>query len=191
MNYLVHLYLAGSDEESIIGNFIADHVKGSHWKSYSEGIQVGVKMHRAVDDFTDHHPLVLETKKYFSKEFGLASGILVDVFFDHLFALEWIENKSKQSLQDFTNQTHTILVKHQSILPERSQRFLGYMLEYNILYEYHRIEGIEQTLRGLSRRLKDKFRLWEAMKVFQENQFELSQKFKDFFADLSQNYIRE
>jgi acyl carrier protein phosphodiesterase len=188
MNYLVHLYLAGSDEESIIGNFIADHVKGSHWKSYSEGIQTGIKMHRAVDDFTDHHPLILETKKYFSKDFGLASGILVDVFFDHLFALEWIENKSKQSLQDFTNQTHTILVKHQSILPEKSQRFLGYMLEYNILYEYHSIEGIEQTLRGLSRRLKDRFRLWEAVNIFQENKNEMKILFNGFLKELSLHF---
>jgi acyl carrier protein phosphodiesterase len=190
MNYLVHLYLAGTDEASIIGNFIADHVKGSHWKNYPEAIQAGIKMHRAVDDFTDHHPLILETKKYFSKDFGLASGILVDVFFDHLFALEWVNNKSEQDLQDFTNQIHTVLQKHHSILPEKSQRFLGYMLEYNILYEYHKIEGIEQTLRGLSRRLKDRFRLWEAVQVLRENNLEITQKYGVFKIELFNKFYR-
>ncbi len=189
MNYLVHLYLAGSEEDSIIGNFIADHVKGSHWKNYTEGIQVGIKMHRSVDDFTDHHPLILEAKKYFSKDFGLAAGILVDVFFDHLFAIEWVEKKSKQDLQTFTDQMHTVLIKHQSILPERSQRFLGYMLEYNILYEYQRIEGIEQTLRGLSRRLKDRFKLWEAIPHFINNKNELTLIFNSFITEL-RDYIK-
>jgi acyl carrier protein phosphodiesterase len=189
MNYLVHLYLAGTNEDSIIGNFIADHVKGSHWKNYTEGIQAGIKMHRAVDDFTDHHPIILETKKYFSKDFGLASGILVDVFFDHLFALEWIEHKSKQDLQDFVNQTHTVLQKHYAILPERSQRFLGYMLEYNILYEYHRIEGIEQTLRGLSRRLNDKFKLWEAVPLFLENKIVMAEKYVIFKEELCHSFL--
>ena len=28
MNYLAHVYLSGSDKDLIIGNFIADHVKG-------------------------------------------------------------------------------------------------------------------------------------------------------------------
>jgi acyl carrier protein phosphodiesterase len=190
MNYLVHLYLAGSDESSIIGNFIADHVKGSHWKNYSEGIQAGIKMHRAIDNFTDHHPLILEVKKYFSGDFGIASGILIDVFFDHLFALEWVKNKSEQDLQDFVNKTHTILLKHRGILPEKSQRFLGYMLDYNILFEYHRIEGIEQTLRGLSRRLKDRFRLWEAIPIFIENEKSMTKKYTNFKVDLFSKYYK-
>ncbi len=188
MNYLVHLYLAGKDEEMIVGNFIADHVKGLQWTSYAPTIQAGIKMHRAVDDFTDHHPLVLEVKKYFSKDFGLASGILVDVFFDHLFALDWISHKSKQDLQDFTDATHKVLLKHHAILPERSQKFLGYMLEYNILYEYHRIEGIEQTLRGLSRRLKDKFRLWEAIPIFNTNHPLLEEKYKNFMIEITSRF---
>ena len=29
MNFLAHLYLSGEDEELLIGNFIADYVKGS------------------------------------------------------------------------------------------------------------------------------------------------------------------
>jgi acyl carrier protein phosphodiesterase len=188
MNYLVHLYLAGKDEDMIIGNFIADHVKGNKWQDYKPQIQLGIKMHRAVDDFTDHHPLILEAKKYFVKDFGLTSGILVDVFFDHLFALEWIEKTSKQDLQTFTDYIHTVLIKHQSILPEKSQRFLGYMLEYNILYEYHRIAGIEQTLRGLSRRLRDRFQLWEAVPVFEKNKYELELFFNEFIKVLASNF---
>jgi acyl carrier protein phosphodiesterase len=185
MNYLVHLYLAGNQEESIIGNFIADHVKGNHYLKYSEGVQAGIKMHRAVDHFTDHHPIIIEVKKYFSADFGITSGILVDVFFDHLFAKEWIKNRSKEDLQNFTQNMHSVLIKHRAILPERSQKFLGYLLEYNILFQYHRIEGIEQTLRGLSKRLKDKFQLWESIKIFQQQESIIQQYYQVFIQNLS------
>jgi acyl carrier protein phosphodiesterase len=185
MNYLVHLYLAGSNEESIIGNFIADHVKGSHWKNYSEGIQAGILMHRAVDDFTDHHSVVLESKKIFSPQFGLASGILVDIFYDHLFAKEWIDKNGRIHLNQYASEIYSILKSHESLLPERSRRFLGYMIEYNILYQYHTLQGIEQTLRGLSRRLKDRFQLWDGLQVFEEQESLIHQQYQIFFQNLN------
>ena len=43
MNYLAHLYLAGEDHELIIGNFIADAVKGKQIETFSEGIRKGIE----------------------------------------------------------------------------------------------------------------------------------------------------
>jgi len=58
MNFLAHAYLAGEDEGLIIGNFIADSVKGSSWRAYNLDIQKGILLHRKIDEFTDSHPLV-------------------------------------------------------------------------------------------------------------------------------------
>ena len=55
MNYLAHVYLSGSDKDLIIGNFIADHVKGKAYLDYPETIQKGILLHRKIDDFTDRH----------------------------------------------------------------------------------------------------------------------------------------
>ena len=57
MNFLAHLYLSGDDEEQIVGNFIADHVKGKAIESYSDGIRAGIMLHREIDVFTDSHPV--------------------------------------------------------------------------------------------------------------------------------------
>ena len=37
----------------ILGNFIADHVKGSDFLKFSPQIKEGITMHRAIDTFTD------------------------------------------------------------------------------------------------------------------------------------------
>ena len=53
MNYLAHIYLSGGDPEVTVGNFMADAVKGKDYQNYSEGIQRGIILHRAIDTFTD------------------------------------------------------------------------------------------------------------------------------------------
>ena len=42
MNYLGHLVLSGQDDEVLLGNFMADAVKGSSYKMYSTGVQEGI-----------------------------------------------------------------------------------------------------------------------------------------------------
>ena len=41
-------------------------------------------------------------------------------------------------------------------LPEKSQQFIHYMIEYNILFNYQYIDGIEKVLNGMNRRTKGK-----------------------------------
>jgi len=38
MNFLAHIYLSGDDKDIIIGNFIADGIKGSSYTKFPEGI---------------------------------------------------------------------------------------------------------------------------------------------------------
>ena len=65
MNYLGHLVLSGQDDEVLLGNFMADAVKGSSYKMYSTGVQKGILLHRKIDDFTDKHQSYLEGKRGF------------------------------------------------------------------------------------------------------------------------------
>ena len=65
MNYLAHLYLSGKNEDILIGNFIADSVKGSKYKNYPTEIQRGVVLHRQIDTHTDAHPNFRTSTKRF------------------------------------------------------------------------------------------------------------------------------
>lgn len=52
MNYLAHLHLSNNDKNLIIGNYIADDVKGKAYLNFPLEIQKGIILHRKIDDFT-------------------------------------------------------------------------------------------------------------------------------------------
>jgi len=61
MNYLAHVYLSGDNDLVTIGNFIADGIKGTQYKTYSKDIQIGILLHRHIDSYTDSHKTVRGT----------------------------------------------------------------------------------------------------------------------------------
>ena len=63
MNYLAHIYLSNEEEEITLGNFIADDIKGKKYIQFPLGIQQGILLHRAIDSFTDAHPIVKKKHK--------------------------------------------------------------------------------------------------------------------------------
>ena len=74
MNFLSHLHLSGDSEGLIIGNYIADSVKGSAYNMFSNEIQKGILLHRKIDTFTDNHPTVEQSKKRLREKYKKYSG---------------------------------------------------------------------------------------------------------------------
>ena len=86
MNYLAHILLSGNDRRLQVGNFIGDFVKGTEYEQYPKRIKEGILLHRAIDSFTDNHPVFLETVDMLLPDFGRYSGIMADMFYDYLLA---------------------------------------------------------------------------------------------------------
>lgn len=149
MNYLAHLYLSGEDEKIITGNFIGDYVKGKNYLNYPGKIREGVLLHRKIDTFTDQHPRFREVKKLLRENFGLYSGIIADIFYDHLLARNW-QNYAPVSLREFSKKVHAILLSHFFYLPPRVQGFLPVLIKNRRLESYARPEGIRKSLEIMS-----------------------------------------
>jgi len=150
MNYLAHIYLSGNDERIIVGNFIADYVKGKSYLKFPKEIQTGILMHRQIDTFTDSHFKSAEAKQLLRSEFGLYSGIIVDFFYDHFLASNW--NKySHESLRSFSKRTHAILLANFGVLPRRVQGFLPFLIQNRRLESYATIDGITDSIRIMSK----------------------------------------
>ena len=62
MNYLAHLYLAEQTSEGLLGSLLGDFVKGRLESRFPEAVRRGIVLHRAIDTFTDAHPLHLESR---------------------------------------------------------------------------------------------------------------------------------
>lgn len=183
MNYLAHLYLSGNREGLIIGNFIADAVKGSLFKNYSKEIQEGILLHRKIDSYTDKHITVRQSKLRLMPEYHKYSAVIVDVFYDHFLAAGW-EKYSDVSLRLFCDSMYKLLTEKSHLFPQKSKRFFQYMKSNDILFHYKSIEGIEMALRGLSYRARFDSKMHLAHRDLIKDYDLYKMEFEKFFEDL-------
>jgi acyl carrier protein phosphodiesterase len=183
MNFLAHLYLSGNDTELIIGNFIADFVKGRAIDNFSPGIKAGIKLHRHIDMFTDSHPLIEKGKTTLRPQFRKYSGVVMDIFGDHFLAQRW-PDYSTVPLAEYTERMYILLQNHQHILPERSLLTLQYMSKQNWLFNYQFIEGVKRALTGLSNRTYFESSMEIAHLELERNYFFYQTIFDEFLPDL-------
>lgn len=183
MNYLAHLYLSGDHHEVMIGNFIADHLRGSEVRQYPEMIRRGVLLHRAIDSFTDNHPVVMQSKERVRPAFRKYAPVAVDVFYDHFLARQWNSFHS-HPLDQYAGQCYDLFRLHREILPARTRHMLGYMEPQNWLYNYAQMDGIRKAMTGLSRRARFDSGMEHAHHVLELHYRGLEEDFNLFFPDL-------
>lgn len=128
-----------------VGNFVGDAVKGRVGDDYPSGMRKGILLHRAIDDYTDHHPLVRETVCYTRKEFGRYAAVLADIYFDYLLASDF-RHYSGQSLRWFALGFYGAVAARYRYLPERFKGFLWHFILTNRLVRYASPGGIRRSL---------------------------------------------
>ena len=192
MNYLAHAYLSFDHPEILVGNLISDFVKGKTKFNYSPGIQNGISLHRAIDEFTDAHPATKKAKEFFRPAYRLYSGAFVDVVYDHFLALDRNEFKNEKALQKFSSQVYHTVQDNLFLLPPRFQNFFPHMKEHNWLFNYQYLIGIEKSFGGLVYRAAYINESVTAFAVFNKNYSELKDCYDMFFPSLkkfSSQYI--
>lgn len=184
MNYLAHLYLSGNDADLLLGNFIADHLKGADRKRlYPDSIQAGIALHRSIDTFTDAHPVVTESKQRVRVDFGKYAPVIVDVFYDHFLAANWGQYHPLP-LTIYAQQTYALLQNRFDELPAGAQHMLPYMREHDWLSGYAHMGGIQRVMGGMSRRSKFESRMHEAPALLEQAYTAFEAEFNRFFPDL-------
>lgn len=188
MNFLAHLYLSGKDHSLMIGNFIADSVKGKEILEFSREIQKGIQLHRHIDYFTDTHPVISEGKKILTPYFGKYNAVVMDIYMDHFLAKDWT-NFSNIPLQAYAISVYKLLQDNEAILPERVQQLLPYMIQQDWLTNYANFYGIEQVFKGMSRRASFVSHMEDATAVLQKHYAEMQNCFDLFFPQLIEDSI--
>jgi acyl carrier protein phosphodiesterase len=183
MNFLAHAYLSFDQDEVLIGNFIADFIRGKEIENYPKKIQVGIHLHRAIDAFTDSHPLVKEVQSHLRPQFGHYAQVISDVFFDYFLAKNWGKYTSLP-LETYSKQVYQTLQSSPAPLPPSFLRMLYWMEQQNWLYAYRNLAGIQQALDGLTRRATFDSKMNEATQVLREKEEEIEALFFVFFQDL-------
>ncbi len=183
MNFLAHAYLSFNQPDIIMGNMISDFVKGKKRFDYTEDIQKGIMLHRAIDEFTDKHPATKAGGNLFRPHYGLYAVSFMDVVYDHFLALD-AQRFDNESLWTFAQNTYRVLDVHEPIMPERFRLMFPYMKKQNWLYNYRFRDGIHNSLKGLVHRAAYISDSRPAIDIFEAHYEQLRQCYEAFFPEI-------
>ncbi len=183
MNYLAHLNLAEQTREGLLGSLLGDFVKGRLDGRFPETVRRGIVLHRAIDTFTDAHPLHLESRNRIGRQRRRYAGIIIDVCYDHFLCRHWTDY-SRQSLASFSAQVYDVLREHHDTLPDRLRRIAPHMIADDWLGSYAALDNVGRALDGIAQRIKRSNPLAGALAEIEANYALLDDDFQRFFPEL-------
>jgi acyl carrier protein phosphodiesterase len=183
LNYLAHSFLSFDDPELLFGQFIADDIKGNKYQQFPTRIKEGILLHRYIDYFTDNFPECLELRKEFRSVLGLYSGVAIDVFFDHILAVQW-DSYHTRNQQHFIQNVYDTLDKKTNLMSEKRRFIHGKMKEHDWLGRYKTLEGIQLTMNQMSKRVQNGEILTKSPELLEKHMKIITEVFEIFFPKL-------
>mgnify|MGYP003488144124 FL=1 len=191
MNYLAHPYLSFNKPEILVGNMISDYIKGKKQFNYPLPVQIGIRLHRAIDNYTDTHAATHELKAFFRPQYRLYSGAFADVVYDHFLAIDVNEFRNETELQQFAAHSYEMLEPFIELFPPPFSKMFPYMKEHNWLYNYKYTWAIEKSFNGVVRRAAYLDESKIAFDIFTEHYDAMQVCYAAFFPDLKKFTINQ
>lgn len=187
MNWLAHVFLSEPDVEFQLGNLLADVVRGPQREAMSRAFVRGAACHKAIDAFTDAHPVVKRSRARVSSEHRRFSGVLVDVFYDYYLASSW-QRYSPMTLNGYTSAFYAEVAAHPIELPPDAQVLLERIVRLDLLGSYAQVAGVERALLRISTyltsRWKKQFALEQGVRDLIAHEAAFADDFHEFFPTL-------
>ena len=193
MNFLAHLLLAQDDPLARVGCLYPDLALPPDRREQShlpEVMRRAIAQHLAIDAFTDLHPVVARSKSCFRGPGALGgrlSGILVDVFYDHILARDW-KRHHPQPLSEFIADVHRDIRMQRHRLPTNMRYPLDRLMAEDWLGCYASVAGIAHVLTRMSRRFSHRLgrpiAMQEAVPDLLIHNAAITADFEEFFPKL-------
>lgn len=188
MNFLAHLHLADGTAGDMTGGVAADFVRNPDLHRLSPEVFRGVMLHRLIDGFTDRHPTTLRSISRVSRTMGWYGGIVIDIYYDHILAREWLRYSS-EPLASFAARSYAVLDASHAALPDDARKFIRKFVDEDRLNRYATLDGIEDTLDRVSRVIAERIphramQLTLAMPLLIEKDADIAADFHEFYPDL-------
>ncbi|MCE5234178.1 MAG: ACP phosphodiesterase [Mizugakiibacter sp.] len=184
MNHLAHALLAGDDPALVFGSLLGDFVRGAPDPALPPALRAGIRLHRAVDAWTDAHPIVVAGRARFAPPWRRYAGILLDVWFDHCLAGDFAR-WADRPLDAYAQWLHAVLDAHAALQPPALRRFVAYMRAHALPAAYRERATLDDVFAGLSHRLSRANPLAESGPALDAQAGRLAADFEAFFPQLS------
>lgn len=183
MNFLAHLFLSGSNDDWMVGNYLGDFLNKRQIISLQEEVRRGVELHRLIDSFTDTHPEVEKACGICRSKHRKYAPILVDIYFDYLLSKNW-NRFSAVPLRTFADQAYRVLLHAAPTFPKATMDQTQRMIAGDWLMSYGKYQGLEFVMNKLKNRVSKPDQLDDAVETMKEHEKKLNEYFMSFFPDL-------
>ena len=157
MNYLAHLFLSPNNEDWQLGSILGDFVKGPIDErmlgTHQHDVVNGIKLHRKIDVFSNNSDIFRKSAARINSKQRRFSGILIDMYFDHILAKHWSKLHAKK-LADFSQHIYQVVLKDRPENPQRFRKVSRLIIDQDWFGAYITINGITQQIERLGCRLK-------------------------------------
>lgn len=183
---LGHIYLSGDKPKLLVGSFIGEMKTVNDLSIYKKEIRDGIKLHQYIDNFFNSHPVVLESKKRLNPKYTKYSDAIINFFYDHFLAANWMEF-SDRPLEKFALNAYVTLVEYQEILPYKAKRMLPKMIRGNWLTRLTTLGGVNQVINQMEKKSTKHTYIVSALEDLISGYKGFKQDFYEFFPKLIQN----
>jgi acyl carrier protein phosphodiesterase len=168
----------------MLGNFLGDFVKGSDLSHFSSDIQQGIRLHRSIDTFTDSHDQISYLKRQFPRTIRRMSGVVIDVYFDHLLCRHW-HRFTDHSIDIVLPKFYSELSSHRLKVDGRFKAVEKSLLQHRWLADYVERDSCIRAFYQIERRLQHRVTFAaEANQHLNNHHDVLEQTFFSFYPDL-------
>lgn len=183
MNFLAHFHLAWPDEGLVAGGLEGDYYKGPLRGDLPLSLERGVRLHRAIDAYTDSHPILQQLRRELPVELRRYAGILIDLSFDHFLSRHWARYCDVQ-LPDFNSEVYRTLVAQENHLSAGARIMLARLLEYDILNLYMKWDTVPATAARIGERFTRHNPFLELGQTLTPARDAIEQAFLEFYPQL-------
>ncbi len=180
----MHLILAGDDPETIIGNYIADHIRGVQAvNELPNAVKRGVLLHRAIDTFSDMHHAVRHSVTLLRPSHKHYAPVAVDILYDHFLIKNW-KIFVREDFSTVVNRFYQLLEDRMDTLPPKSQRISRKIIDSQWFDRYETFEGMQEVFSAVNRRTHFKSALADTVQYLVEFYHEFENDFLVFTPDI-------
>ena len=190
MNYLGHLYLSGNDTELMQANLYGDFIKGSNLSELDPEIERGIRLHRSIDHFIDHHRVIHELLPVLRADLPKVAGIAIDIYFDHLLAKNWL-TFHPQPLDDYLTVIYSSLNTSDKRYNKEYLVFLKRLVQNRWINHYPTLDAIDRMSKNVSSQLSFPNQLLNGKSVFLIHEKVISDAFFDYMWSANEHFLTE
>lgn len=191
MNFLAHLHLASLANSSLLGNLMADFVRGNPHNDWPESVAEGILHHRRIDVMTDSLPEVRAAREFFRAETRRVSPITLDVVWDHFLSLHWDKIVPEISLPAFLAHAKSVIEPELPSTPERFQNLNRYLWTQRWMERYAEPDYLQNVLSGMASRRPRLAALEDSWQDFSDNYEQLNAFFWQFYPVMMEKAARK